>query len=158
MSKEANIDRLIQSLNDQVYFIKSNVEVALRSTDLEQDRIKSVLTDPDLSLWTDHEVVDAISHYLGEGLPVYLNALERCQQTICTIVNNLNGLVSDTRKVSVLDPASVRLARPLTRRFIDKPHGPSCDHQGYLQEERRIRIPQEDQVCLTESGYRFPDS
>jgi hypothetical protein len=158
MSKKAHIDRLIQSLNEQVYFIKSDVEVALRSTDLDQDRIKPILTDPDLSLWHDDEVVDAISDYLGEGHPLYLNALERCQQTICTIVNNLNGLVSDTRKVSVLDSESVRLAWQLTRRLIDQPHGPSYDYQRYPQDERTIRIPQEDQIRLTERRYRCTDS
>jgi hypothetical protein len=158
MSKEAHIDRLIQSLNEQVYFIKSDVEVALRSTDLEQDRIRSVLTDPDLSLWHDDEVIDAISDYLGEGLPLYLNTLERCQQTICTIVNNLNGLVSDTTKVSVLGLASIYLSHLLTRNLSDQRYGPCCDYQRYLQEERPIRIPQEDQIRFTERGYRCPNS
>ncbi|KAL2861219.1 uncharacterized protein BJX67DRAFT_367074 [Aspergillus lucknowensis] len=109
MSKEAHIDRLIQSLNEQAYFIKSDVEVALRSTDLEQARIESLLTDPGLSLWNDDEVADAIRDYLGDGFQLYMNALERCQQKICTIINNLNGLVSDTRRIDPKDlPAIIK--------------------------------------------------
>ncbi|KAL2782475.1 hypothetical protein BJX66DRAFT_192514 [Aspergillus keveii] len=109
IGKQEHINRLIQSLNEQAYFIKSDVEVALRSTDFEQARIQSILTGPDLSLWNDDEVADAIRDYLGEGYQLYINALERCQQKICTIVNNLNGLVSDTRKIGPKDlPAIIK--------------------------------------------------
>lgn len=99
MSKEVCVDKLIQSLNEQVYFIKADLEVALRSTDLEQDKVTSILTGSDLTSWRENEVAEAVQDYLGEGFELYLNALERCQDTICLIVNNLNGLVSGTRKV-----------------------------------------------------------
>ncbi|CEL01824.1 hypothetical protein ASPCAL01402 [Aspergillus calidoustus] len=114
MSKEAYIDRLIQSLNEQVYFIKSDVEVALRSTDLEPESIKSILTGPDLSPWNDHEVADAIREYLGEGFELYLDALGRCQATICTIIASLNGLVSGTSKIVPADLVAIikNISRP----------------------------------------------
>jgi hypothetical protein len=128
MSKEAYIDRLIQSLNEQVYFIKSDVEVALRSTDLKPESIKSILAGPDLSPWNDHEVADAIRDYLGEGFELYVDALERCQATICTIIASLNGLVSGTSKVCVPTLTSIPFVEPLTSEFVDRPCGPRGDN------------------------------
>ncbi|PGH26816.1 hypothetical protein AJ80_01582 [Polytolypa hystricis UAMH7299] len=97
-SKEPYINRLIQSLNEQIYFIRADVGVALRATDLEQERIKAFLNDPDLNLLRDLEVAEAIRDYLGDGFQLYFDALGRCQETVCGIVKNLNSLVSGTKR------------------------------------------------------------
>ncbi|KAL4925913.1 uncharacterized protein BDV17DRAFT_165990 [Aspergillus undulatus] len=119
MSKEPHIDRLIQSLNEQIYFIRSDVDVALRSTDLEQDKIKTFLSDPDLDLLRDREVADAIQDYLGEGFQLYLSALARCQGTICHIVQNLNGLVSSGRRIESTDLTAIVRSTPKTNGDFD---------------------------------------
>ncbi|KAL4985784.1 hypothetical protein BDW68DRAFT_189390 [Aspergillus falconensis] len=107
MNKEPYIDRLIQSLNEQIYFIRADVDIALQSTGLEHDKIKAFLSDPDLDLLSNQEVADAIRDYLGEGLQLYLDALARCQNTICNIVKNLNGLVSGTKRLESADLAEI---------------------------------------------------
>ncbi|KAL4733248.1 hypothetical protein BDV11DRAFT_214090 [Aspergillus similis] len=107
MNKEPYINRLIQSLNEQIYFIRADVDIALQSTGLEHDKIKAFLSDPDLDFLSNQEVADAIRDYLGEGLQLYLDALARCQNMICNIVKNLNGLVSGTRRLESANLADI---------------------------------------------------
>lgn len=117
--KDLYIDRLIQSLNEQIYFIRADVQIALRSTDLEQGKITAFLTDPDLDLLRNQEVADAIRDHLGEGFQLYLDALARCQDTICNIVKNLNGLVSGAKSVCALGTVSMGHLTPTNRCLLD---------------------------------------
>ncbi|KAL2827450.1 hypothetical protein BJY01DRAFT_255714 [Aspergillus pseudoustus] len=74
---------------------------------LTQDKITTFLADPGTSLLRNHEVQEAIQDYLGDGYPLYMNALTRCQESVRTIVSNLNGLVSGTTSIESTDLATV---------------------------------------------------
>ncbi|KAL4919448.1 hypothetical protein BDW62DRAFT_199763 [Aspergillus aurantiobrunneus] len=58
--KEVYVDRLIQSLNEQMFFLRADVGLALRTANLEPERITAFLDDPNLNPLGNVEVADAL--------------------------------------------------------------------------------------------------
>lgn len=92
--KEPFVAQLIQSLEDQKFFIESDLYIPLRATHLDDDRISELLGQPSSNIFNDLEIVDAIRGYLGDGYLPYQRAVTRCYQALAQIASSIGGLAS----------------------------------------------------------------
>lgn len=97
VGKELYINRLIEALKEQKFFIDTELRVALGAAGLTPDDINTLILTPDASLFGDPDVVNAVQEYLGEGFPLYENAVFRCHDALTELVNNIQGLTSDSQ-------------------------------------------------------------
>ncbi|CAI7565882.1 unnamed protein product [Penicillium manginii] len=72
--KEPYIAQLIQSLEDQKFFLESDLYIPLNSTHLEEDQINHLLCQPNPDLFQDAEISQALREYLGDGYAPYQRA------------------------------------------------------------------------------------
>lgn len=92
--KEPYIAQLIQSLEDQKFFLESDLYIPLNSTHLEEDQINHLICQPNPDLFQDTEISQALREYLGDGYAPYQRAVTRCHQILVQIASNINGLAS----------------------------------------------------------------
>lgn len=71
--------------------------MALGAAGLAQEHIDSLIHAPEAALFKDPEIVDVVREYLGEGFPLYENAVFRCQDTLTKLVDSIQGLMSDSQ-------------------------------------------------------------
>ena len=96
--KEPFVNRLIQALNEQRYFVEADLFLTLtNATDLETKEIDDLIHQPCAALFQDQEITDALSQYLGDGYGPYTNALARCELALGSIAKNIGGLSSGSQ-------------------------------------------------------------
>lgn len=95
--KEPYIAQLIQSLEDQKFFLESDLYIPLNSTNLEEDQINNVIRQANPDLFRDIEISQALREYLGDGYAPYQRAVTRCHQILVEIASNINGLASTAK-------------------------------------------------------------
>jgi hypothetical protein len=106
MKKELLLNQLIESLEEQKFFLQTDICLALKVTHLEEKQIITLIDEQGLNLFQNPEVADALREYLGEGFILYTNAVARCQHTLSDIVANISGLVS-TLQVPTMSAPSI---------------------------------------------------
>lgn len=94
--KEPFVAQLILSLEDQKFFIESDLYIPLRATHLDDDQINDLLSQPSSNIFKDLEIVDAVREYLGDGYLPYQRAVARCYQVLAEIASNIGGLASQS--------------------------------------------------------------
>lgn len=95
--KEPYIDRLIQSLKEQKFFIESDLHMTLKETFVDQEFVQTTSV-----IFDNPQVAEAVEEYLGDGYQHYIVALSRCEQILADIAGNIGGLASD-KQVRVFD-------------------------------------------------------
>ncbi|KAJ5622843.1 hypothetical protein N7490_011448 [Penicillium lividum] len=95
--KEPYIDRLLQSLKEQNFFLESDLFVTLKET--FGDRYSFQTTS---IIFENPEVAKGVKEYLGDGYEHYIGALSRCEQILTEIVGHIKGLSSEKQNLSTL--------------------------------------------------------
>ncbi|KAK2768771.1 hypothetical protein FQN54_000627 [Arachnomyces sp. PD_36] len=95
--KEPFIAQLIQSLDDQRFFLESDLYIPLNATHLEEEQINDLITQPNSDLFQDPEIAHAIREHLGDGYVPYQRTVVRCQQILAEIATNIGGLASQSQ-------------------------------------------------------------
>lgn len=95
--KEPFIDQLIQALNEQRFFIETDLLLTLRATHLEEEDITDLICKPHPNLFQHPDISDAVSQYLGDGYGPYQNAVTKCESALEDIVKDIGGLMSDSQ-------------------------------------------------------------
>ncbi|PKY00855.1 hypothetical protein P168DRAFT_299736 [Aspergillus campestris IBT 28561] len=95
--KEPFIAQLIQSLQEQRFFLETDLQVILKETHLEDEEIAVLLKQSNSSLFEDPEVAHAVQEYLGDGYEPYTIAVTRCQEVLTEIAGHIRGLASDSQ-------------------------------------------------------------
>ncbi|EAW21203.1 uncharacterized protein NFIA_063640 [Aspergillus fischeri NRRL 181] len=95
--KEPFIAQLIQSLEEQKFFLESDLYVPLNATHLGEEQINDLIHQPNSDLFQDPKVAHAIREYLGDGYVPYERAVGRCQRILAEIASNIGGLASESQ-------------------------------------------------------------
>lgn len=74
------LNQSIESLEEQRFFLPTDICLALKETHLEEKQIIPMIEGQGLNLFQIPEVVGSLKEYLGEGFVLYTNAVARCQQ------------------------------------------------------------------------------
>ncbi|PYH89887.1 hypothetical protein BO71DRAFT_434388 [Aspergillus ellipticus CBS 707.79] len=95
--KEPLIVDLIQSLEDQRFFIESDLYLSLKATRLEEDELDDLIRQTSPDLFCDPEIAHDIEQCLGSGYVRYQRAVLRCQEVLTEIASHIEGLASDSQ-------------------------------------------------------------
>lgn len=91
--KSFYIDRLIQALEDQKFYLESEFDIVLRAAGFEQQDISTISGECLQIILRRSDVAEDLSRYLGRGYDPYRKALIRCETSLGEIVRNIGGLV-----------------------------------------------------------------
>ncbi len=91
--KSLYIDRLIQALEEQSFFLESEFDIVLRAAGFEQRDIGTISGEYLQTILLRSDVAEELSRYLGRGYELYRKALIRCETSLGEIVKNIGGLV-----------------------------------------------------------------
>src|SRR4051812_16170192 len=80
--KEPFIDQLIQSLDEQRFFIETNLLLTLRATHVEEEDITDFIRYPHPRVFKDPDIADAVNQYLGDGYGLYQSAVTKCERAL----------------------------------------------------------------------------
>ncbi|GES64972.1 hypothetical protein ATEIFO6365_0009046700 [Aspergillus terreus] len=95
--KEPFIVQLIQSLEEQQFFLESDLYVSLNATHLGEEQINDLIRQPNSDLFQDPTIAHAVREYLGNGYVPYQRAVVRCQRVLAEIASNIGGLASESQ-------------------------------------------------------------
>ena len=91
--KSLYIDRLIQALEEQSFFLESEFDLVLRAAGFEQRDIGTVSGEYLQTILLRSDVAEELRRYLGRGYELYRKALIRCETSLGEIVRSIGGLV-----------------------------------------------------------------
>ncbi|KAK2743240.1 hypothetical protein FQN57_004929 [Myotisia sp. PD_48] len=94
-SKELFVAQLVQSLEEQKFFLETDLLITLMETTLDEEEVSTLLQEPNLNIFRDPEVSQAVQRYLGEGYEPYIQAIDRCYQILTKIAGRIGGFLSD---------------------------------------------------------------
>ncbi|KAI4142923.1 MAG: hypothetical protein LQ341_003066 [Variospora aurantia] len=102
-NKALLVDRMINTLQEQQFLIKADLQILLRTAGVEDVETSGI--DP--SYYREHlvksRVTKALMRYLGPAYQVYRNRLNICERILAEIAQNIGGLTPQ-----ILDPKSPR--------------------------------------------------
>lgn len=100
-NKALLVDRMINTLQEQQFLIKADLQILLRTAGVEDVETSGI--DP--SYYREHlvkpRVTKALMRYLGPAYQVYRNRLNTCERILAEIAQNIGGLTPQ-----ILDPVS----------------------------------------------------
>ncbi|KAJ0416338.1 hypothetical protein BJY00DRAFT_304224 [Aspergillus carlsbadensis] len=96
--KEPLIADLIQALQEQQFFLETDLAITLKAASLDDDEIADLLTKPDATVFGDPDVAMDVQKYLGAGYGPYTAAAARCQRILSDIAKHIRGLASSTQR------------------------------------------------------------
>lgn len=91
--KSAYIDRLIQALEEQKFFIESEFDIVLRATGFDHHSISTTNAEHLQAGLLRSDIAEELDRYLGRGYDPYRKALVRCENSLGEIVKSIGGLV-----------------------------------------------------------------
>ena len=91
--KSVYIDRLIQALEEQKFFIESEFDIVLRAAGFDQHDIITNNAEYLQAGLLRSDIAEELDRYLGRGYDPYRKALVRCENSLGEIVKSIGGLV-----------------------------------------------------------------
>ena len=91
--KSVYIDRLIQALEEQKFFLESEFDIVLRAAGFEQHDISTTSAEYLQEGLLRSDIAKELDRYLGRGYDPYRKALVRCETSLGEIVRSIGGLV-----------------------------------------------------------------
>lgn len=91
--KSVYIDRLIQALEEQKFYIESEFDIVLRAAGFDQHAISTIHAEYLQTGLLRSDIAEELDRYLGRGYDPYRKALVRCENSLGEIVMSIGGLV-----------------------------------------------------------------
>lgn len=91
--KSLYIDRLIQALEEQKFFIEAEFDIVLRATGFDQQAISTIDAEYLQAGPLRSDIAEELDRYLGRGYDPYRKALVRCENSLGEILKSIGGLV-----------------------------------------------------------------
>ncbi|KAL8974342.1 MAG: hypothetical protein Q9197_001414 [Variospora fuerteventurae] len=95
-NKALLVDRMINTLQEQQFLIKADLQILLRTAGVEDVETSGM----DRSYYREHlvkpRITKALMRYLGPAYHVYRNRLSTCERILAEIAQNVRGLTAQT--------------------------------------------------------------